>query len=143
MHSNFGGNQRWRSLRYSPRSEEEVLAILEKHRHEHIRALGSGHSWSAVGVCSDVTLDLRAFDSVQLLPQDGEPVARVGAGCRLQSVLDRLHAASGRTLPTLGAIKRQTVAGAISTGTHGSGRQSLSHFVLAVRLAAYDPASGA
>lgn len=143
MHSNFGGNQRWRSRRYSPRSEEEVLAILERHRHEHIRALGSGHSWSAIGVCSEVTLDLRAFDSVQLVPQAGEPVVRVGAGCRLQQVLDRLHAASGRTLPTLGAIKRQTVAGAISTGTHGSGRQSLSHFVLAVRLAAYDPASGA
>ena len=78
MHSNFGGNQRWRSRRYSPRSEEEVLAILERHRHEHIRALGSGYSWSAIGVCSEVTLDLRAFDSVQLVPQAGEPVVRVG-----------------------------------------------------------------
>src|SRR5262249_17885752 len=39
---------------------------------------------------------------------------------------------------TLGAIKRQTVSGAISTGTHGSGMPSMSHFVAAVRVAAYD-----
>src|SRR4030095_16229002 len=34
-----------------------------------------------------------------------------------------------------------TVSGAVSTGTHGSGTQSLSHFVAGARLAAYDPAS--
>jgi FAD/FMN-containing dehydrogenase len=45
---------------------------------------------------------------------------------------------SSRTLATLGAVTKQTIAGAISTGTHGSGRQSLSHFVANVRMAAYD-----
>lgn len=45
-----------------------------------------------------------------------------------------------RTLPTIGVIKKQTVAGAIPTGTHGSGRQSLSHFVAAVRIAVLDAA---
>ena len=49
---------------------------------------------------------------------------------------------TGRTLPTLGAIKRQTISGVISTGTHGSGLPTLSHFVTGVRLAAYDPATG-
>jgi FAD/FMN-containing dehydrogenase len=142
MQRNFGGNQLWDSHCYQPAGEADVLAILEKHRGQRIRALGSGHSWSAIGVCSEITLDLSAFDQVDLVPQKGEPVARIGAGCRLQKVLDDLHGTSARTLPTLGVIKRQTVAGAISTGTHGSGRQSLSHFVVAVRLAAYD-ASGA
>ena len=51
-------------------------------------------------------------------------------------------AALGRTLPSLGLITEQTIAGAISTGTHGSGRQCLSHFVEAVRLACYDPHTG-
>ena len=144
MHSNFGGNQRWQAQRhYRPESEDEVLAILDRHRRDRIRALGSGHSWSAIAVCSEVTLDMSRFDEVRLVNQDGEPVVQVGGGCRLQALLDRLHAASERTLPTLGVIKRQTVAGAVSTGTHGSGRQGLSHFVLRMRVAAYDPASGA
>ena len=42
------------------------------------------------------------------------------------------------TLPTIGTVTRQTIAGAISTATHGSGRSSLSHYVRAVRVAAYD-----
>jgi len=57
-----------------------------------------------------------------------EPVAL------LQDLLDRLHAMTDRTLPTLGVIKRQTISGAVSTGTHGSGRPSLSHFVTGVRI---------
>ena len=36
----------------------------------------------------------------------------------------------------------QTVAGAISTGTHGSGKNSLSHYVEGLRLAAYDEKTG-
>ena len=51
--------------------------------------------------------------------------------------------ATDRTLPTLGAIKKQTISGAISTGTHGSGKQSLSHFVAAVRAAVFDGETGA
>jgi hypothetical protein len=47
------------------------------------------------------------------------------------------------TLPARGTIKLQTIAGAISTGTHGSGRSGLSHYIDAVRVAAYDPAGNA
>ena len=82
---------------------------------------------------AEVSIDLRRFDAVEPFTRDAKNFVRVGAGCRLQDLLDRLHAATNQTLPTLGAIKRQTVAGAISTGTHGSGRQSLSHFVSRVR----------
>jgi hypothetical protein len=39
----------------------------------------------------------------------------------------------------LGLIAEQTIAGAVSTGTHGSGKSSLSHYVAEVRLAIYDP----
>jgi len=135
---NFGGNQVWQARRYQPRSEQEVLDILERHRGGHIRALGALHSWSDVAVSPDVVLDMSRLDQVQPLTRNGEAFVQVGAGCRLQVLLDRLHAATDRTLPTLGAIKRQTISGAISTGTHGSGQPSLSHFVAAVRLAAYD-----
>ena len=39
-------------------------------------------------------------------------------------------------------VCKQTIAGAISTATHGSGKSSLSHYVNAVSVAAYDPATG-
>lgn len=140
--ANFGGNQRWRTLCYRPANEAEVLEILRRHAHQRIRAFGSLHSWSELAVCDEVTLDLSAFQDVALAEHDGVTNARVGAGCRLQTLLDRLRTLGGRTLPTLGVIKRQTVAGAVSTATHGSGMQSLSHFILGARLAGYDPETG-
>jgi hypothetical protein len=138
--TNFGGNQRWQARCERPGSDEDVLGILRRHSRGRVRPLGAGHSWSDIVVTPDVALDMSRFDQVRPFTRDGETWVEVGAGCRLQELLDRLHAATDRTLPTIGAIKRQTVAGAISTGTHGSGKQSLSHFATAVRLARYDAA---
>lgn len=136
--TNFGGNQAWQSRCYRPGSDQEVLDILGRHRDGHIRPVGGKHSWSGIAACSDVSLDMALFNEVQPYQAGGENRVRVGAGCTLQAVLDRLHAQTDQTLPTLGVIKRQTIAGAISTGTHGSGKPSLSHFVVSVRVAAYD-----
>jgi L-gulono-1,4-lactone dehydrogenase len=138
--TNFGGNQTWRARCYRPRHEQDVLEILERHRQGQVRAFGALHSWSDVAASADAALDMSGLDQVRPFVKDGEKFVRVGAGCRLQDALARLHAASDQTLPTLGAIKRQTVSGAISTGTHGSGKPSLSHFVAAVRVAAFDAA---
>jgi hypothetical protein len=138
--TNFGGNQAWQTRCHRPRTEQDVLDILARHRNGQIRALGALHSWSDVAVSSDVALDMSAFDQVRPFTKDGETFVEVGAGCRLQALLDRLHTAGDQTLPTLVAIKRQTISGAVSTGTHGSGKQSLSHFVAGVRVAAYDAA---
>jgi L-gulono-1,4-lactone dehydrogenase len=139
---NFGGNQTWTARCQRPQDERALLDILRGTRQGQLRPLGSGHSWSDVAVTHDIALDMSAFDAVRTFERDGEMFAEVGAGCRLQELLDRLHATTDRTLPTVGAIKRQTVSGAISTGTHGSGKPSLSHFVTAVRLATYDRHSG-
>jgi hypothetical protein len=140
--TNFGGNQTWRARCYQPGSEHEVLEILQRHRHGHVRPVGAKHSWSDVAACGDVALDMARFNHRHVYETHGEQVVRVGAGCRVQDLLAWLHATSDRTLPTLGAVTRQTIAGAIATGTHGSGRPSLSHFVVGVRLAAYDPSTG-
>lgn len=136
---NFGGNLNWQTRLYKPRDEGELLDILQRHSGETIRALGSKHSWSNIATDAAVSLDMTGFDTVQPFTRGGQRLVRVGAGVTLQALLDRLHSTTDQTLPTLGAIKKQTISGAISTGTHGSGRQSLSHFVTALRLAAYDP----
>jgi L-gulono-1,4-lactone dehydrogenase len=115
-----------------------VLDILRRHAGGRVRAMGSGHSWSDAAASDGVSLDLSRLDAIHL----HENHVRAGAGCRLQQLLSVLRRWQGRTLPALGAIKRQTIAGAISTGTHGSGKPGLSHFVAGLRVAAYDPASG-
>jgi hypothetical protein len=140
--ANFGGNQRWYARCYAPASEAEVLDILTRNVGVTIRVAGSGHSWSDIAANADIALDLSELNSVTPIKTNGLDLVRVGAGCRLQELLDRLHAATDRTLPTLGAIKKQTISGAISTGTHGSGRQSLSHFVASLRVAVFDPQTG-
>ena len=116
-----------------------MLDILQRHADGRVRAMGSGHSWSDAAVSDDVSLEMSELDSIELFPE----MVRVGAGCRIQPLLNVLRHWQGRTLPTLGAIKRQTISGALSTGTHGSGKPGLSHFVAGLRIAAYDAASGA
>jgi FAD/FMN-containing dehydrogenase len=142
--SNFGGNVTFVARhRYAPRTEEEVLELLDRHSNGNIRVAGSLHSWSDVAVSGDVLLDLRHLNQVEVTSDpDGQVAVTVGGGCTIQRLLDVLHRKSGATLPTMGVIKKQTIAGAISTGTHGSGRPSLSHYMDEIRVAAYDPHSG-
>ena len=139
---NFGRNvvSRPRAVE-APRSEVEVLALLSRHRGRKLRAVGSLHSWSEAARADDVLVDLRHLDGVRVERDAEGPLARVGAGCRLA----RVHEAAGArglALPTTGLIAEQTVAGATATGTHGSGRSSLSHYLLEVRVAHYDPETG-
>lgn len=137
MH-NFGKNVAWEPQhRYAPRTTDEVLAILAEHRNGHIRVQSSGHSWSRILEADDVLVRLDHFTSVVVEQGPAGPVARIGAGATLHQVI----AALGKTrysLPTLGAITRQTIAGATATATHGTGNTSLSGFVRAVTLACYD-----
>jgi FAD/FMN-containing dehydrogenase len=69
--------------------------------------------------------------------------AEIGGGCQIKRVLSELERLGGHTLPAIGLISEQTIAGATATGTHGSGRHSLSHYIAAARVAVYDPATGA
>ncbi len=141
--TNFGGNITFQPLRYyQPATEEEVLQILNTHAGGTVRAIGTLHSWSDVFVSGDVVVDLSAFDAVELEQEAGGTVwARVGAGVTVEKLLATLNE-SDLTLPTTPEATMQTLVGAISTGTHGSGQPSLSHFVGQVRAAAYDPQTG-
>ena len=139
---NFGRNLGLRpSVAYTPADEQEILHILDRHRGQRIRAVGRLHSWSEAVLGDDVLLDLRRLKDVQLQPDGDQFVATVGAGCQIKRLLKELNR-DGATLHSLGLITKQTIAGAISTGTHGSGRHSMSHYVVGVRLARYDATSG-
>lgn len=126
---------------YSPRSEKEVIEILDANKGRLIRCIGRLHSWSDAVQCNDVLLDLRNLNDVQLFSDGNSTVARVGGGCQIKQLLGELEK-QNLTLPSVGFITEQSVAGAISTGTHGSGRHSLSHYVKSIQVARYNRDSG-
>ena len=141
---NFGGNIRFKPRSfYSPKTEEEVLTILAKHANGKVRVGGALHSWNPGIHSDDVYVDLRHFQDVNVQRGvNGDVWVTAGGGCRIKDLLHKLHSRARATLPSLGLITEQTIAGAISTGTHGSGKHSLSHYVEEIRIAAYDCETG-
>ncbi len=141
---NFGHNLRFRPAHYyEPRTEEEVLDILLRHARGTVRVVAARHSWSDAIVSQDALVCLRHFRGVETkVDERGDTWATVGGGCQIKHLLKELRRAGDITVPAIGLITEQTIAGAISTGTHGSGNHGLAHHISAVRLAAYDRATG-
>jgi len=84
-----------------------------------ITTVGSGHSFAPAALSDDLLLDISGLSGVISADRDSGLV-EVAAGTVLADLnreLDRL----GLAMPNLGDIDRQTIAGAVSTGTHGTG----------------------
>ncbi|HEY5979081.1 MAG TPA: D-arabinono-1,4-lactone oxidase [Microlunatus sp.] len=86
-----------------------------------IKAVGAGHSFSAIAATDGVQVRLDAMAGLRRVDRESGLVT-VGGGTRLADLTLGL-ASYGLALPNLGDIDRQTIAGAISTGTHGSGNR--------------------
>jgi L-gulono-1,4-lactone dehydrogenase len=104
-----------------PRSVEELAAAVRDAgaAGRTVRVAGAGHSFGDLVTTDGVLLQLDGLAGVLAVDRDAGLV-RVGAGTRLHALnaaLDML----GLALPNLGDIDRQSVAGAISTATHGTG----------------------
>ena len=102
-----------------------------------VRAVGAGHSFTPVAVTDGVQIrldSLAAFERVAPQP-DGTTHVTVGAGIRLHH-LNALLAERGLAMRNLGDIDKQSIAGAVSTGTHGTGARlgGLATQVVGVRL---------
>src|ERR1700761_2205843 len=104
-----------------PRSTEEIgLAITAAGKDGlTVRALGSGPSFTPAAATSGVALDLSGWTGVVTADLDsGLVTARSGTTIKeLNATLGTL----GLAMANLGDIDAQTVSGAISTGTHGTG----------------------
>jgi L-gulono-1,4-lactone dehydrogenase len=143
LFTNFGGNQKFTPTRVvTPRTDAELLEVLHECRGRQIRVIGRLHSWSEAAVTDDVMVDLRHFQDVKVELRDGKHWVTAGGGCQIKRLLAELKRQDAGTLPSLGLITEQTIAGAISTATHGSGKPSMSHFVDKILIATYDPATG-
>lgn len=129
-----------------PRDEADLAAHVARAAADglHVRAVGAGHSFTPAAVTDGLLLDLDRIGVVERITRTGdgsgdEIHATVGAGIRLHR-LNAVLAAAGLAMRNLGDIDRQSVAGAISTGTHGTGARlgGLATQVRGVRVVGAD-----
>jgi FAD-linked oxidoreductase len=119
---NWADTERARPARWlQPRDVAEVSAAVITAAQEGLRvkAVGSGHSFSGIAVAPDVLLDLARMDRVRRV-DTVTGLVTVEAGLQLYRLSPWLWRA-GLAMTNLGDIDRQSIAGAISTGTHGTG----------------------
>lgn len=105
----------------SPHDPEEVAAAVRSARERglHVKMPGSGHSFTDVAVTDGVLLRPDGLRGIIGVDQETMTVTAL-AGTRLHELnagLQRL----GLSLHNMGDIAEQTIAGATSTGTHGTG----------------------
>jgi FAD-linked oxidoreductase len=86
-----------------------------------VRVAGAGHSFSGVVPTDGTLLSLDRLDRVLDIDRDSGLV-RAEAGIRLHRLVREMHL-HGLALPNLGDIDAQSLAGALVTGTHGTGRK--------------------
>ena len=122
---NWSGSQRCTPARIAtPRTRAELAqAIVDGPG--PVRVRGAGHSFNGGTMTEGTLISLDALTRVL----DADPATgrvRVEGGIRLHALSRELHA-RGLAMENLGDIDAQSVAGAISTGTHGTGLKLPDH----------------
>lgn len=147
---NWIGDHPVSAFRGSPTTKDELISAVElaARSGRRIRAVGSGHSFSSCAKprSGQSFLDLSGlsgpFEEVKWLRPDppglasGERLIRVKAGTRLKT-FNRVILPGRRpalAIINMGTFDGQTLAGAISTGTHGTGTRlgSLADLVVSM-----------
>jgi len=120
--TNWAGDQACRpAARVRPRNREELAGAIAgaAAAGRRVSVAGSGHSFTEAAMTAQTMLHVEALRGVL----DADPASglvRVGGGTVLAELNEEL-ARLGLAMENLGDIDSQTIAGAISTGTHGTG----------------------
>jgi L-gulonolactone oxidase len=134
---NWTGDQRCEPAEVvRPRDRDELAAaiVTAAGAGRKVNVAGSGHSFTEAALTEGTMIDVAALSgTIDADPATG--LVRVEAGTVLADLNEELHGL-GLAMENLGDIDRQTVAGAISTGTHGTGAKlrNISAQVEAVEL---------
>jgi L-gulono-1,4-lactone dehydrogenase len=144
---NHLGNQQIDPLRiYTPTSVEQVSEIVREAEAAGVtaRAVGSGHSWSDVALTRGFLLQATGMAQPIAAGPDylreewrGRDLVQTQAGIRIRELNSYLDG-RGLGLLNMGGYDHQTVAGVISTSTHGSGLEfgPLNDFVRSMDIVA-------
>ncbi|MFF0063912.1 D-arabinono-1,4-lactone oxidase [Streptomyces sp. NPDC005279] len=124
---NWAGNVTARPVReVSPASTRELADAVRQAAEDGLRvkAVGTGHSFTAAAATDGVLIRPDLLTGIREIDRTAMTVT-VEAGTPLKR-LNAALAREGLSLTNMGDIMDQTVAGATSTGTHGTGRESAS-----------------
>ncbi|KND40731.1 MULTISPECIES: D-arabinono-1,4-lactone oxidase [Streptomyces] len=124
---NWAGNVTARPVReVTPATVEELAAAVRKAAEDDLRvkAVGTGHSFTAAAATDGVLIRPQLLTGIRRIDREAMTVT-VAAGTPLKR-LNMALAREGLSLTNMGDIMEQTVSGATSTGTHGTGRDSAS-----------------
>ncbi|MEO0627797.1 MAG: D-arabinono-1,4-lactone oxidase [Bacteroidota bacterium] len=120
---NWAGNVRMQpSEIIYPASEAEIQVFVERAANDgqKIRLIGSGHSFTQLCKTDQILVCLDNFQGLLSVNRDKCQVT-VKAGTKLK-LLGELLFKEGLAMENLGDIDAQSIAGTISTGTHGTGQ---------------------
>ena len=134
---NWAGNVSYGAERIErPGSLDELQELVAAARTggHRVHALGSRHSFSRIADTDGVLIETAGLPALIEVTDDGRAV-RVSAGIRYGELAPTLHR-RGLGLANLASLPHISVAGAVATGTHGSGNRigSLASAVRAVRI---------
>ncbi len=106
---------------FYPTSIEEICKLVKEagKQHKTIRVVGAGHSFSNLVQTSEWLVSLDRFSGIETVNEEEQCVTVLG-GTRLFQIGDVLGKL-GYAQENLGDVNVQSIAGAISTGTHGTG----------------------
>jgi L-gulonolactone oxidase len=120
----------------SPRDTDDVVAAVERARERRttVKMPGTGHSFTGIAAAEGIMLAPGLLSGIVAVDREAMTVTAL-AGTPLR-VLNASLEAAGLSLHNMGDIAQQTVAGATSTGTHGTGGvvASLSAQIAALEL---------
>lgn len=102
----------------APKDEVELAATIRLSQGP-VRVPGTGHSFTPLCATDDTLIDFAAFSGIRGMDPDRQ-IATIGAGTPLWDVGPAL-CSMGFGFKNQGDIDRQTLAGVVSTGTHGTG----------------------
>ena len=139
--SNWAGNQQTGTVLLSkPQTESELQQVVQSAQlsGRRVKAVGSGHSFTAIAVSEEVLVDLSDYDEIVAIDKINQTVT-VQSGIQLSKLNQALYENS-LAMQNLGDIAYQTIAGAISTSTHGTGAKftGIANQVVALRVVLAD-----
>ncbi|MEU3255637.1 D-arabinono-1,4-lactone oxidase [Streptomyces sp. NPDC006997] len=122
---NWGGNVTARPAReVTPASVDELADAVRRAAEDDltVKAVGTGHSFTSIAATDGVLIRPQLLTGIRHIDRAAMTVT-VEAGTPLKR-LNAALAREGLSLTNMGDIMEQTVSGAVSTGTHGTGRDS-------------------